>query len=106
MRVPVWSSALESNAIGSLSAIPFASLSNRGATWTSGFRPGTTVYATPAGPWARISDPAVTYDAKHDAWIVVGLVLDSNVSARGLVVNRSTDGGITFQNPVNVSLDQ
>src|SRR2546427_2365796 len=76
---------------------------NNGTTWTHGFLPGTTVYATPPGPWARISDPAVAYDPKHNVWLIEGLVLNSFVNGAGVVVNRSTDGGITWQNPVNVS---
>jgi hypothetical protein len=91
---------------GGASNLGYATSTNSGATWVHGFMPATTVYATPAGPWARISDPSVTYDVKHDVWIVVGLVLDAGVTARGLVVNRSTDGGLTFQDPVDVSLNQ
>jgi hypothetical protein len=91
---------------GGSSNLGYATSTDNGATWTSGFLPSTTVYATPPGPWARISDPSVTYDAKHDAWMVVGLVLDTFVSPHGLVVNRSTDGGLTFQDPVTVSLNQ
>jgi hypothetical protein len=90
---------------GGSSNLGYATSTNNGTSWTNGFMPGTTVYATPAGPWARISDPSVTYDAKHNVWMVVGLFLDQNVSARGLGVNRSTDGGLTFQSPVNVSLN-
>jgi hypothetical protein len=76
---------------------------NNGTTWTHGFLPGTTVYATPAGPWARISDPAVAYDPKHNVWLIEGLVLNSFVNGAGVIVNRSLDGGLTWQNPVNVS---
>jgi hypothetical protein len=91
---------------GGSSNLGYAVSIDNGTTWSNGFMPGTTIYANPPGTWARISDPSVTYDAKHDVWMIVGLVLDSNVSAHGLVVNRSTDGGLTFQNPVNVSLNQ
>jgi len=91
---------------GGSSNLGYATTTDNGATWTNGFLPGTTIYANPPGTWARISDPSVTYDVKHDVWMVVGLVLDSAPSAHGLVVNRSTDGGLTFQNPVNVSINQ
>jgi hypothetical protein len=91
---------------GGSSNLGFATSTDNGTTWTNGFMPGTTVYANPPGIWARISDPSVTYDSKHNVWMIVGLVLDANVSAHGLVVNRSTDGGLTFQNPVNVNLNQ
>ena len=91
---------------GGSSNLGFATTTDSGTTWTNGFLPGTTIYANPPGTWARISDPSVTYDAKHGAWMIVGLVLDSIPSAHGLVVNRSTDGGLTWQNPVNVSINQ
>ena len=89
---------------GGSSNIGYATSTDNGATWTNGFLPGTTVYATPAGPWARISDPTVAYDAKHNVWIIIGLPLDASVNAQGLIASRSTDGGLTFQSPVTVSL--
>jgi hypothetical protein len=90
---------------GGSSNLGFATTTNNGTTWTNGFMPGTTIYANPPGTWARISDPSVTYDAKHGAWMIVGLVIDNFVTPHGLVVNRSTDGGLTWQNPVNVDLN-
>jgi hypothetical protein len=91
---------------GGSSNLGFATTTNNGTSWTNGFMPGTTIYANPPGTWARISDPSVTYDAKHDVWMIVGLVLDSIPSAHGLVVNRSLDGGLTWQNPVNANINQ
>lgn len=91
---------------GGASNLGFATTTNNGASWTNGFMPGTTIYADPPGTWARISDPTVGYDAKHDVWMIVGLVLDSLPSAHGLVVNRSVDGGLTWQNPLNVNVNQ
>jgi hypothetical protein len=90
---------------GGASNLGYATTKDNGTTWTGGFMPGTTIYATPPGPWGRISDPSIAYDAMHDVWMVVGLVIDRHVAIRGLQVNRSTDGGLTFQNPVTVSLD-
>jgi hypothetical protein len=90
---------------GGSSNLGFATTTNNGATWSNGFMPGTTIYANPPGTWARISDPTVTYDVKHSAWMIVGLVLDSLPSAHGLIVNRSLDGGVTWQNPVTVDLN-
>lgn len=91
---------------GGASNLGYATSTDSGTTWTSGFMPGTTVYANPPGPWARVSDPSVAFDAEHDVWMVVGLVIDVNVVPHGLQVNRSTDGGLTFQNPVTVSLNE
>ena len=36
--------------------------------------------------------PGVAYDAKHDLWMISGLVLDGNVNGRGVVVSTSSDG--------------
>jgi hypothetical protein len=91
---------------GGSSNLGFATTTDNGTTWTNGFMPGTTVYANPPGTWARISDPSVTYDAKHGVWMIVGLVLDNLPNAHGLILNRSTDGGLTWQNPVTVNLNQ
>ena len=45
--------------------------------------PGTTIFATPAGPWARISDPAVAYDPLHDVWMISRLAIDARRVGRG-----------------------
>jgi len=63
---------------------------DKGQTWTNGFLPGITV--AEGGQWARVSDPAVAYDAKHGKWLISGLVLDANVNGRGVVVSGSSDG--------------
>ena len=44
---------------GGSSNLVFSSSQNGGRTWTTGGLPGTTVNATPPGPWPRISDPSV-----------------------------------------------
>lgn len=87
---------------GGASNLGYATSTDNGATWTNGFLPGTTVYASPPGPWDRISDPSVAYDAKHGVWMVGGLTL-LGTTGKAMLVNRSTDGGLTFQNPVTVS---
>lgn len=60
-----------------------------GQTWKHGFLPGITV--AEGGKWARVSDPAVAYDAKHKTWLVTGLVLDAAVNGRGVSVSSSKD---------------
>jgi hypothetical protein len=87
---------------GGSSNVGWATSTDNGATWTNGFLPSTTVYATPAGPYARVSDPSVAYDAKHDTWMIVTLAIDSSASSIGPIVSRSTDGGLTWKNPVTV----
>jgi hypothetical protein len=76
---------------------------DNGAHWTHGFLPGTTVFATPPGPWARISDPSVAYDPKHDVWMIAGLAINAGLTGKAVLVSRSLDGGLTWGNPVTVS---
>jgi hypothetical protein len=64
--------------------------------------PGTTIYQ--GGPWARISDPAVAYDPMHNVWMISGLAINASVSGAAVLTSRSTDGGLTWQNPVTVAL--
>jgi hypothetical protein len=75
---------------------------NAGTTWTDGFLPGTTIHATPPGPWIRATDPVVAYDAKHDTWLVEGLGFPGCDESRSVFVNRATDGAQTFDEPVVV----
>jgi hypothetical protein len=88
---------------GGASGTGFATSTDGGGTWTSGALPGLTVHQTPPGPYARVSDPAIAYDAAHDVWLAQSLVLledQFGPFAVGMVVNRTTDGGLTWSNPV------
>jgi hypothetical protein len=87
---------------GGSSNIGWATSTDNGATWTHGFLPKTTVYASPKGPWDRISDPAVAYDAKHDVWMIEGLTL-TGTTGEDVIISRSTDGGLTWNNPVTAA---
>jgi BNR repeat-like domain len=71
---------------------------NGGRTWATGGFPGTTI--NQGGPWPRISDPSIAYDPEHNVWLALGLGIDSNGTGHILLVNRSTDGGLTWSNPV------
>ncbi len=91
---------------GGSSNTGWATSTDNGTTWHHGFLPGTTVYASPKGIYARISDPAVAYDAKDKAWLISGLaILNEGGSPIGaaVVVNRSTDSGLTWKNAVTVT---
>jgi hypothetical protein len=90
---------------GGASDIGWATSTNAGATWKHGFLPGLTVFSTPAGPYARASDPAVAYDARHAVWLINSLPLTTNggVTGAAVVVNRSTNGGLTWGNPVAIA---
>jgi len=88
---------------GGSSDIGFATSQDHGKTWVHGFLPSTTVNSTPAGPYARISDPAVGYDAKHDVWMIASLGLSSQGNGVAVLVSRSSDGGLSWGAPVAVS---
>ncbi len=88
---------------GGAANIGWATSTDGGATWTHGFLPGTTVYATPKGNLAAVSDPAVAYDAAHRVWIIASLPLTFGSGGPGAIVSRSTDGGLTWDNPVTVT---
>src|SRR2546430_10204481 len=67
---------------GGASNIGWATSTNAGETWTHGFLPGTTIFATPPGPSKnhRVSDPSVAYDARHKVWIISYLAFFSGTS--------------------------
>lgn len=87
---------------GGASNIGFATSQDRGKTWVHGFLPSTTVNSTPAGPYDRVSDPTVAYDAKHGAWLITSLGLEGGTGV-AVLVSRSTDGGLSWGDPVTVS---
>ncbi len=88
---------------GGASNICWATTTNNGHAWATGCLPDTTVYATPAGPWARVSDPSVAYDPQDGVWMISSLAIDNNGTGKAVLMSRSTDGGLTWQNPVTVS---
>jgi len=59
---------------GGASDIGFARSSDGGATWISGNLPGITKadLVTP-GPYDRVSDPSVAFDAAHNVWLISSL---------------------------------
>lgn len=89
---------------GGSSNIGWATSTDGGNIWANGFLPGLTVFSSPAGPYDRATDPAVAYDAAHSVWLInsLGLTTSSGVLGAAVVVNRSTDGGLTWGNAVTV----
>ena len=73
----------------------FATSQDGGRTWVTGGLPGTTV--NEGGIWPRISDPAVAYDPEHNVWLAQGLTINSSGQGDSVIVNRSTDGGVTWE---------
>ncbi len=88
---------------GGASNIGFATSTNAGETWTHGFLPSSTVFATPPGIYARGSDASVAYDAKHKVWLISWLGIVNPSGPVDVVVSRSTDGGLTWGAPVTVN---
>jgi hypothetical protein len=89
---------------GGASGIGWATSTNGGASWSSGFLSGVTKYFG-AGPFDRASDPSVAYDARHGVWLIqsLGMVESPSVVGRAVLVNRSTSGGAGFGGPVTVA---
>lgn len=81
---------------GGASNIGWSASADSGATWTNGFLPNTTTAA--GGTYERISDPSIAYDAKHTAWIAGTLGIDA--VGQTVLAHRSTDGGLTWGNPI------
>jgi hypothetical protein len=90
---------------GGASNIGFATSTNGGRSWTAGFLPATTVFATPAGIYPRASDPVVAFDARDKVWLISYLGIVTPAGPVDVLVSRSTDGGLTWGDPVVVSRD-
>ena len=91
---------------GGGSNIGFATSTNGGKSFTSGFLPGTTPFSTPPGIYGRTSDASVAFDAKHKVWLISFLGLFPNgTNSVDVLVSRSTDGGSTWSNPLVVNND-
>jgi BNR repeat protein len=88
---------------GGATDIGWATTHDAGRTWRHGVLPGTTVAATPPGPYFGASDASVAFDARHRVWIISYLGL--HASGGGIVdvlVSRSTDG-FTWSSPITVA---
>src|ERR671936_1268667 len=87
---------------GGASGIVFARSIDNGVSYTSGTLPGITVLQNPPGPFARVTDPSVAHDRSHGVWMVSTIGLDASVRGTAVLVSRSTNGGLTWGNPVTV----
>src|SRR5437588_3499392 len=72
-----------------------------GKTWTHGSLPGLTTYAG-GKTYHRASDPTVVYDARYKTWMISSFIFDEIANPNAVVVSLSTDGGLTWSNPVTV----
>src|SRR5690349_20026857 len=84
---------------GGASNIGWSRSGDGGATWTHGYLPGITTNG--GGTFGQASDASVAFDARHNVWMISSLAI--NGSTVDVVVSRSTDGGLTWGNPVIVA---
>jgi hypothetical protein len=88
---------------GGGSDIGYSTSTDGGATWTQGTLPGITNNDGGTGTFQRVSDASVAYDALHNVWLISSVPITSSVTVPTVAVSRSTDGGLTFGNPVTVA---
>ncbi len=84
---------------GGASNVGWATSTNGGATWTNGFLPGITTNA--GGTYLQVSDPSVAYDAQDNVWLISSLGLSG--SQVNVLTSRSTNGGLTWSNPITTA---
>jgi len=89
---------------GGASDIGVSVSTNNGSSWTAQALPGITAFSSPTGPYARVSDPSVAYDARHNVWMVSSIALNGSVVGAAVLVSRSTNGGATWNNPNAVAV--
>jgi hypothetical protein len=87
---------------GGASDIGWATSANGGQSWKHGFLPGTTMQVDSTSPYERISDPSVAYDARHNVWLISSIPLTPSLVVPTVFVSRSTDGGLSWSNPVSI----
>ncbi len=84
---------------GGASNIGWATSTDGGATWTHGYLPGITTNG--GGTFGQASDASVAYDAKANIWLISSL--GKSGSAVDVLTSQSTDGGLTWSNPVTTA---
>ena len=77
-------------ASGGAAGIGWATSTNAGASWRSGFLPGVTMFSTPPGESTVATDPVVAWDAAHGTWLAVTLGISE--AGMSFMVSRSPDG--------------
>src|SRR5580693_3895088 len=70
--------------------VGFATSTDGGKTWTSGYLPGLTDHYK-GGSFTAASDASVAYDAKHGQWLISTLPIVNN-NGEAVATSRSADG--------------
>jgi hypothetical protein len=76
----------------------FATSQDGGRTWVSGNLPGVTKAV--GGPYDRASDPTAAFGPGGEAYATSLAVSDGGSCPTGVAINRSDDGGLTWNDPV------
>lgn len=84
---------------GGSSDIGWATSTDGGATWAHGYLPGITTNV--GGTFGQASDASVAYDPKANVWLISSLGISG--STVDVLTSRSTDGGLTWSNPVTTA---
>jgi hypothetical protein len=89
---------------GGASDIGFVRSADGGHTWDApGFMPGmTTTSGATGSPFERVSDASVAFDAEHGVWLVSSIPIRPDGVVPTVLVNRSTDDGVTWSAPVSI----
>ncbi|HEX9236403.1 MAG TPA: sialidase family protein, partial [Actinomycetota bacterium] len=80
----------------------YATSQDGGQTWVTAPFPKLTI--TTGGKWQRASDPSVAF-GPDGAVYVSSLVLANVLCPSGIAVQRSDDGGLTWNDPVTIQAD-
>ena len=103
-----WVSAFQAGRFVDLgaSSIGFATSSDRGRSFVSGFLPGATAFSDPAGAYDRAGDPSVAFDRRHHTWLISYLAYHigptGGVPVVDVLVSRSRDA-VHWDLPVPVA---
>jgi BNR repeat-like domain len=87
---------------GGASDTGFVRSGDGGATWGAPGFLHLTSNSGGSGPYERVSDPSVAYDAAHGVWLISSLPLLPDISSPTVLVNRSTDDGLTWGPPISI----
>ena len=85
------------------SDIGFTTTTDAGKKFKYGYLPGITTTTDPKDPYARVTDPAVAYDLKHNEWLIISLPYSSTYGTYVVpIVSRSTDA-LHWDDPIAIA---
>src|SRR3954451_7255793 len=73
---------------GGASGIGWATLNSAGSVVASGTLPGITTHNGNGGPYDRVSDPSVAFDAAHGVWLVSSIPITTSLGVPVVFVHR------------------